>query len=181
MERIAEWLRKCGKRIPESFEMPSDKDKKLALGLLMEEVMELAEAWGMDDHLPHMALVMSGRYQSNQEYPEKPNRGEEAAKDALVDIYVVLGNAVAFSGYAEGFNEGLEKVMASNESKIYPFSYQNGTEEQKAEVDARVQEYAKEGVKAIIADTSESTCVLLREHDLKILKPGKGRYFNPKM
>lgn len=120
VKNVQIWLKRMGKssEIPEQPTIPSEEKMKLSLKLILEELGELAEAYGVEGmtHFIHMLEEKHKELKMKMRGNEKPNL--QAIFDAHLDIDVTNGNGVAFSGLTDKYQDGFYEVMKSNSSKV---------------------------------------------------------------
>lgn len=136
--RISEWLTTAGVESPSTPQFPASDKFQLALGLVLEELIEAAES-GSDEELLTFALTMK-ESASNIINALEGSGGRDRKegelmelRDACADLRVVMGNLIHFAGIQEKFEEDFNEVMDSNFSKFCT------TEE---EADESVEAYA---------------------------------------
>jgi hypothetical protein len=159
---IENWLENAGKEFPEEVSIPSEDDRKLFVGLMLEELTEFVEA--NPTMLLWYAELLKKKAEECKAISDEttnmlPNLVDSV--DALADLRVVLGNGIYF--YGLGSSEWLnvvKEVMRSNFSKFV---------EPKEEAIASVEKYKALGVETYY----EKYCdlyVIRRSSDKKILK-----------
>lgn len=141
--------------------------KILRLNLILEELIELAEAMNM--HAQMKALLQVGIVKLNQSTMFQNSELEQkiGMADALADLQYVLSGAIITFGYSEIFDEIFDEVQESNMSKFCT------TEEEAIET---VAKYASEDTEtyyekvSLLNDNLDSFWVIYRKSDKKILK-----------
>ena len=119
-KRISDWLTLAGVEGPSEPQFPENDKFQLALGLVLEELIEAAES-GSDenankffDEVIRTATMakfhMVGRDRAEGDLNE--------LRDACADMRVVMGNLIHFAGIQDKFNEDFNEVMDSNFSKF---------------------------------------------------------------
>jgi hypothetical protein len=119
VEKVGEWLFACGKTKPNEPQIPNLETQKLVLNIVLEELVELAEAGGKKSseyfvsHLIQEAAKLQKRIDSG-----KLKEGIDYYLDSLTDLQVVISNGYYFAGMVHLEKDNFEKVMQSNRTKI---------------------------------------------------------------
>jgi len=171
-KRISDWLTLAGVEAPSEPKFPESDKFQLALGLVLEELIEAAES-GSDEELLDFALTMKSAASKIINSLEEKERGRKEGdltelRDACADLRVVMGNLIHFAGIQDKFNEDFSEVMDSNFSKFC------STEEQAQE---SVEAYAKGTHPNKMGDVIEcyhekvgEYWIIKRKNDNKVLK-----------
>jgi predicted HAD superfamily Cof-like phosphohydrolase len=121
-KRISDWLTLAGVESPEKPQFPANDKLQLALGLVLEELTEAAEAASYRDCEEFLTTSIKTLQEAHLNLTNSKDKKEEGdlyeLRDACADMRVVMGNLIHFSGIKEKFNEDFEKVMDSNFSKF---------------------------------------------------------------
>lgn len=137
-KRISDWLTLAGVESPSKPQFPKSDKLQLALGLVLEELIEAAESASYRDCEEFLVTSIKTLQDSFLNLTNSKDKREEGdldeLRDACADMRVVMGNLIHFAGIKEKFNEDFAEVMNSNFSKFC-------TTEQEA--DASVEAYAK--------------------------------------
>lgn len=117
-ELISNWLDIAGYKEGSVPFFPRNKRFQLALSLVLEELLEAAEAGSKSQYQEFLntAKNVIDNKLSNIENEKKEGDVDEL-RDACADMRVVMGNLIHFSGLREKFDEDFEEVMKSNFSK----------------------------------------------------------------
>lgn len=167
-KRISDWLTLAGVESPSEPQFPENDKFQLALGLVLEELTEAAEA-GSDEQLIEFAKTMRDKADDLMGADRGRTEGDlNELRDACADMRVVMGNLIHFAGIKDKFNEDLNEVMDSNFSKFC------STEEQAQE---SVEAYAKGTHPNKMGDVIEcyhekvgDYWIIKRKKDNKVLK-----------
>jgi len=121
-KRISDWLTLAGVESPEKPQFPDSDKLQLALGLVLEELTEAAEAASYIDFKEFLTTSVKTFQEALLNLKNSDNKKEEGDldefRDACADMRVVMGNLIHFAGIKEKFNEDFEEVMNSNFSKF---------------------------------------------------------------
>ncbi len=122
--KVKEFMQTFGQATPDKPTVPDAKTRELRVKLLLEEVLELAEASGVQVITEHGQLIESTSDLSISVNPAlTPNLVGVA--DALADIdYVMQGAAVAYGLDLEPF---CDEVHRSNMTKLWKLDEVSGT------------------------------------------------------
>jgi len=122
-KRISDWLTLAGVESPSQPHFPKSDKFQLALGLILEELIEAAESGSNEEcekfFISAEKAIEDAKYSlflRQQSYNDKESLHE--LRDACADMRVVLGNLIHFAGIKEKFNEDFNEVMDSNFSKF---------------------------------------------------------------
>lgn len=117
-ELISNWLDIAGYKEGSIPIFPRNKKLQLALSLVLEELLEAAEAGSKSQYQEFLntAKNVIDNKLSNVENEKKEGDVDEL-RDACADMRVVMGNLIHFAGLREMFDEDFEEVMKSNFSK----------------------------------------------------------------
>lgn len=117
-EIISKWLDLAGYTAGAEPKFPENKRFKLALSLVLEELLEAAESGSKEqyeDFLNTAKTVIEKKLSTND---SKKTEGDiDELRDACADMRVVMGNLIHFSGLKEKFDDDFNDVMESNFSK----------------------------------------------------------------
>lgn len=119
-KKISEWLTLAGVESPSKPEFPNNEKFQLALGLILEELIEAAVS-ASDENVLEFLEKSIQKLKNEKIKIEKRGRlsGDLIElRDACADLRVVMGNMVHFSGINDKFNEDFNEVMDSNFSKF---------------------------------------------------------------
>lgn len=119
-KRISDWLTLAGVESPSEPQFPENDKFQLALGLILEELIEAAEA-GSDEQANKFfdqasMMIAAASFKMVERNREEGDLDE--LRDACADMRVVMGNLIHFAGIKEKFNEDFNEVMDSNFSKF---------------------------------------------------------------
>lgn len=117
-ERISNWLDIAGYKEGNTPKFPENKKFQLALSLVLEELLEAAEAGSKEQYeefLNTTKVVVEKKLSKIDN--EKTEGDVDELRDACADMRVVMGNLIHFAGLREKFDEDFEEVMKSNFSK----------------------------------------------------------------
>ena len=167
-KRISDWLTLAGVEGPSEPQFPENDKFQLALGLILEELTEAAEA-GSDEQLIEFAKTMRDKAEDLIGADRNRTEGDlNELRDACADMRVVMGNLIHFAGIQDKFNEDFNEVMDSNFSKFCT------TEEQAQEsVDAYAAGTHPNKMGDVIECYSEKVgdyWIIKRKKDKKVLK-----------
>ena len=116
--RISTWLDLSGSKGSETPHFPEDRKFKLALSLVLEELIEAAESGSKqqnEDFLNFAKTIIESKLSKIKN--EKTEGDVNELRDACADMRVVMGNLIHFSGLRTVYVEDFEEVMNSNFSK----------------------------------------------------------------
>lgn len=117
-KRISDWLNLAGATSPDKPQFPENDKFQLALGLVLEELVEAAES-GSDDQLIEFAKTMADKAEDLMGADRGRTEGDlTELRDACADMRVVMGNLIHFAGIQEQFDKDFNEVMDSNFSKF---------------------------------------------------------------
>jgi predicted HAD superfamily Cof-like phosphohydrolase len=119
-KRISEWLTTAGVESPKTPQFPASDKLQLALGLVLEELLEAAESASDEDANKFFDEVIRAATMAKFNMVGR-NRNEgdlTELRDACADLRVVMGNLIHFAGIQEQFEEDFAEVMDSNFSKF---------------------------------------------------------------
>lgn len=119
-KKISKWLTLAGVKSPSSPQFPESDKLHLALGLVLEELLEAAESASDEDANKFFDEVIRAATMAKFNIVGR-NRNEgdlNEFRDACADVRVVIGNLIHFAGMQDKFNEDFEEVMNSNFSKF---------------------------------------------------------------
>lgn len=161
LQQTAEFMRAAGQNIPAVPTVPTVEVRKLRLALMLEELHELAEAFGLVDTFDKMMVQKSGVDAEGFAFYhiDTLDYSDVAALDALCDSRVVADGAILACGMQDIFPAALAEVHRSNMSK-FP--------KDMLEVVETVQHYEQQGISCY--GVSGSRRVVLRNPDNKVLK-----------
>lgn len=118
---ISKWLSVAGIKSPSEPTFPEGKNLQLALGLILEELIEAAESSSYEECEKFLETVKNVANESlvKLKTSEKKEVGDlNELRDACADMRVVMGNLIHFSGINSQFDEDFSEVMKSNFSKF---------------------------------------------------------------
>lgn len=169
-KRISDWLTLAGVEGPSEPQFPENDKFQLALGLILEELIEAAESGSEEQYKDFIITVKREVDNRIMTYRDR-GRAEgdlNELRDACADMRVVMGNLIHFAGIKDKFNEDFNEVMDSNFSKFC------STEEQAQE---SVEAYAKGTHPNKMGDVIECYSekvgdywIIKRKKDNKVLK-----------
>jgi predicted HAD superfamily Cof-like phosphohydrolase len=121
-KRISDWLTLAGVESPSKPQFPASDKLHLALGLVLEELTEAAEAASYRDCEEFLTTSIKTLQESLLNLTNSKDKKTEGdldeLRDACADMRVVMGNLIHFAGIKDKFNEDFEEVMDSNFSKF---------------------------------------------------------------
>ena len=157
--------------IPTHVVNPSKEVRLLRLSLILEELQELASAFGMERSFQEMMLSRCNVDYYNGEIEQRGgNYGlvldtdvydTVEALDALADLTVVLDGTILSCGMHEIFPSAMSEVFRSNMSK-FPMTIDEAGE--------TISDYARKGISVICDMGATPPLVVKRRSDGKILK-----------
>lgn len=119
-KRISEWLTVAGKEAPSEPTFPDNDKFQLALGLILEELIE-ASVSGTKVQAKEFLLNAQALINEANMVVDSFGKDEQSLnelRDACADMRVVLGNLIHFSGLNEQYGKDFNDVMNSNFSKF---------------------------------------------------------------
>jgi predicted HAD superfamily Cof-like phosphohydrolase len=169
-KRISDWLTTAGVESPNTPKFPASDKLQLALGLVLEELLEAAESASDEDANKFFDEVIWAATMAKFNIVGR-NRTEGdliELRDACADLRVVMGNLIHFAGIQDQFEKDFNEVMDSNFSKFCE------TEE---EADKSVEAYASGTHPNKMGDVIEcyhekvgEYWIIKRKSDNKVLK-----------
>jgi hypothetical protein len=122
---ISKWLTLAGQESPKKQQFPENNKFQLALGLVLEELIEAAES-GSDeqaneffDHASLMIAAAQFKIVGRKIVGRKREEGNlNELRDACADLRVVMGNLIHFAGTNKQYEKDFKEVMKSNFSKF---------------------------------------------------------------
>ena len=117
-ELISTWLDLAGYKGEPAPIFPENKKFQLALSLVLEELLEAAEAGSREQYEEFLNTakgVIDNKLSKNDN--NKTEGDVDELRDACADMRVVMGNLIHFAGLRSKFTEDFEEVMKSNFSK----------------------------------------------------------------
>lgn len=121
-KRISDWLTLAGVESPSNPQFPENNNLQLALSLVLEELIEAAEAASYRDCEEFLTTSIKTLQESLINLKKSEDKKEEGdldeLRDACADMRVVMGNLIHFAGIKDQFNEDFNEVMDSNFSKF---------------------------------------------------------------
>jgi len=120
-KRISDWLTLAGVESPSEPKFPENDKFQLALGLVLEELIEAAVS-GSAEQANQFLLTAQAEIKEAQDAIQSFVGSDEQdlveLRDACADMRVVMGNLIHFAGIQDKFNEDFNEVMDSNFSKF---------------------------------------------------------------
>lgn len=142
--------------------------RKLRLALLLEELSELAEAYGLDSTFNEM---LDGQVYRKLLLSENPNNvyilkdtnilNKKEVLDATGDLAYILAGTILENGQQNEFDEAFEDIHKSNISKLC---------RDKEEVDLTIEDYKSKNIEVFSKALSNGYIGIYRKLDNKILK-----------
>lgn len=120
-KRISDWLNLAGAKSPDKPQFPENDKFQLALGLVLEELIEAAVS-GTAEQAKEFLLTAQASIKEAQDVIDSFVGSDEQSlvelRDACADMRVVMGNLIHFAGIQDQFDEDFKEVMDSNFSKF---------------------------------------------------------------
>ena len=117
---ISEWLDLSGNKHDNVPVFPENKKFQLALSLVLEELLEAAEAGTYEqtyEFFNNVRRTIDKHMDKLLTSPKKESGSVDELRDACADLRVVMGNLIHFAGLRDKFDEDFKEVMDSNFSK----------------------------------------------------------------
>jgi NTP pyrophosphatase (non-canonical NTP hydrolase) len=117
---ISDWLDLSGNKHDNTPVFPENKKFQLALSLVLEELLEAAEAGTFEQTFEFFNTVRTTIDKHMNKLIDSPKKEEgsvDELRDACADLRVVMGNLIHFAGLRDKFDEDFKEVMNSNFSK----------------------------------------------------------------
>ena len=164
-----QFMRNAGQEVKETPGQPAPEVLILRLNIMLEELYELAQGFGLEGTFQHMLLDKSSAWLGREgEGPEGKDTAIYNAVevlDALADGRVVADGTILACGMQQAFIPAMQEVYRSNMSK-FPHDVQHAQD--------TVAHYQRQGVVAewsTVEDTDANhPLVVRRTEDGKILK-----------
>lgn len=119
---ISTWLDLAGYKEGNIPVFPRNKRFQLALSLVLEELLEAAEAGSKEQYKEFLNTAKNFIEAKLDNVENEKTVGDvDELRDACADMRVVMGNLIHFAGLKEMFDEDFEEVMKSNFSKYCIF------------------------------------------------------------
>jgi len=122
-KRISDWLTLAGVESPSQPIFPKSDKFQLALGLVLEELIEAAESGSNEEFekfiISAEKVIEDAKYSLYlRQQSQKDKESLHELRDACADMRVVMGNLIHFAGIQDQFDEDFKEVMDSNFSKF---------------------------------------------------------------
>ena len=158
---VKNFMLSAGQQVLDRPGQPSAEILKLRLNIVLEEVTELAEAFGLEASFASMMYDRVIGWQAGEVSNSHKYNAVEVL-DALTDLRYVTDGTVLACGLQEAFPEAFANVQASNMSK-FPATAE--------ELAAAVEKYRREKVDIFADFTNDGfPMVITRASDGKVLK-----------
>lgn len=143
--------------------VPTVEERKLRLKLALEELCELAEAYGMINYF--MGLMDEKATEDSNIDFDSFNYNAIEALDATIDIAVINNGTIITNGHQEIFDKGYELVDANNKTKFMT------TIEQAQKTVDKLTETGKEDLTIDEVKLGSFNWYVVKNSSGKILKP----------
>lgn len=112
-----------GQRVGILGYVPTVEERKLRLKLALEELTELAEAYGMVNYFANLCCELDNQI-ILQDSEDNFNYNAVQALDATVDIAVINNGTIITNGHQEIFDEAYNLIDKNNKTKFH-LSFEN--------------------------------------------------------
>lgn len=99
--------------------IPSVEERKLRLKLALEELSELAEAFGLTNYFTTLIYLEKRRIEEKFPHPDSEIYNQKEVLDALIDIEVINNGTIITCGFQDIFDENYEIVDTNNKTKFH--------------------------------------------------------------